>query len=80
MLEPAVEAVKDGGADRLTRCVANMSDKQAVTLIAVESLGQRTTGLSLQTCRRTDNGAEWAYEKTLELPGAAEEISRRCPG
>ena len=27
--------------------------------------------MSLEACRRADNGAQWAYEKILELPGAA---------
>ena len=30
------------------------------------------TELSLEACRRADNGTQWAYEKILELPGAAE--------
>ena len=67
-----MEVVRDGGADRLTRCLANMPDKQAVVVIAIASLGQSTsyleraldTGLSLTTCRRAGNGAEWAYEKS----------------
>ena len=48
-----------------------MPDKQAAALIVIESLGQRTgylervldTELSLEECRRADNGAQWAYEK-----------------
>ena len=28
-LERAMDAVRDGGADRLARCLANMQDKQA---------------------------------------------------
>ena len=75
-----MEGVKDGGADLLERCVANMLDKQASALITIKFLGQRTscleraldTGLSLETCRRADNGVQWAYKKILELPGAAE--------
>ena len=47
--------VKDGDADRLARCP-----------IAIESLGQKTsyleraldTGLSLEACRRADNGVK----------------------
>ena len=66
--------------DHLARCLANMPDKQAAALTTIESLGQRTgyleraldTELSLDACRRADNGAQWAYEKILELPGAAE--------
>ena len=56
-----------------------MPDKQAVAFIAVESHGQRTgnlvraldPGLFLEACRREGNGAQWAYEKALEPPGAA---------
>ena len=74
LLERALEAVRDGVADHLSCCLANMPDKQAATLIAIESLGQRTsyllteraldTGLSIEACRRADNGAQWAYEKS----------------
>ena len=57
-----------------------MPDKQAATFIVIQSLRQRNgylqravdTELSLEACRRADNGAQWAYEKILELPGAAE--------
>ena len=64
VLEREMEVVKDGGADRLAHCLANMPDKQAAALIAIESLGQSTsylerargTGLSLEACRRADNG------------------------
>ena len=38
VLDRAIEVVRDGGADRLPRCLANMPE-QAVALIAVESLG-----------------------------------------
>ena len=41
------------------------------------------TGLSLEACRRADNGAQCAYENILELPGAAEAQSffhEGCPG
>ena len=86
----AMEVVRDGGADHLARCLANMHDKQAAALITVESLRQRTSyferaldpGLSLDACKRADNGAPWAYEKILELPGAAEAQSffqEGCP-
>ena len=59
-----MKVVRDGGADRLARCLANMPEKQAAALIAIEFLGQRTsylrrtldTGLSLEACRRADNG------------------------
>ena len=91
VLDRAMEVVRDGGADRLARCLAHMPDKQAAALIAIESLGQRAsyleraldTRLSLEACRRADNGAQWAYEKILELPGAEEAPSffqEGCPG
>ena len=63
--------MKDRGADRLACCLANMPDMQAAALIVIESLGQTShleraldTGLSLEACRRADNGAQWAYEKS----------------
>ena len=34
--------VRDGGAGRLARCLANMPDKQMAALLATESLGQKT--------------------------------------
>ena len=85
-----MEVVRDGGADRLARRLATMPDKQAAALIAVESLGQRTSylektldpGLSLDTRRRADNEAQWACKKILELPGAMETQSffqEGCP-
>ena len=63
-----IEVVRDGGADRLERCLDSMPDKQAAALIAIESLGQRAsylertldTGLSLEAYRRADNGVQWA--------------------
>ena len=56
VLERTFEVVRGGGADRLARCLANMPDKQAAAVIAIESLEQRTsyleraldTGLSLE--------------------------------
>ena len=91
VLERALKVVRDGGADRLARCLANMLNKQGATLIAIEPLAQRTsylertldTGLSLEVYRKVDNGAQWAYENFLELPGAVEvqPIFREgCPG
>ena len=35
-----MEGVKDGGADRRARGLANVSDKQVVALIAIEAFGQ----------------------------------------
>ena len=80
VLDRAIEVVRDRGADRLARFLASMPDKQAAALIAIESLGQRTsylekaldTGLSLEAGIRADNGAQWAYENILELPRASE--------
>ena len=34
----AMEVVRDGGADRLARCLANIPDKQAAAFIAIKSL------------------------------------------
>ena len=70
VVERAREIVKEGGTDHLARCLANMPHKQAAALIVIESLGQRTgylegalaMELSLETCRRADNGAHWAYD------------------
>ena len=70
VLERALEVVRDGGADRLERCLVIMPDEQAMALIAIESLGERTsylervldTGLFLEACRRVDNGAQREYE------------------
>ena len=89
VLERAMGVMKDGGADRLAPCLANMPGMQAAAPITINSLGQRTsylekapdTRLSLEACRRADNGAQWAYE-ILELPGAAEALSffqEGCP-
>lgn len=75
--------MNDGGADRLA-CVlplADVPDKQAAALVAIESRGQMfcyperalDTQSSLETCRRADNGSQWwAYEKILEIPGETE--------
>ena len=90
VLERAMGVGKKGCADRLARCLANMPHKQAVVLIAIEPLGQRTTclerslgtGLSLEARRRADNGAQWVYENILEVPGAAQAQSfsqEGCP-
>ena len=91
VLDRAMEIVRDGRADRVACCLASMPNTQAAALIAIESLGQRTsylekaldTGLSLEECRRADNGAQWAYENILEIPRAAEAqlfFQERCPG
>ena len=80
VLDRAIEVVRDGGADRPVRCLASMPDKPTAALIAIESLGCRTsyleralgTGLFLEACKRADNRAQWAYENILELPRAVE--------
>lgn len=74
-----MEAMKDGGADPLAHCSANMLDRKAVALIAIKSLDLRTyclerildTGLPLEARRMADNRAKWACENILELSGAA---------
>ena len=38
VLERPMEVAKDRGADSLSRCTANMPDKQAADVIAIESL------------------------------------------
>ena len=38
VLERPMEVAKDRGADCLSRCTANMPDKQAADVIAIESL------------------------------------------
>ena len=66
VLGRAMEIMEDGGADRLARFLSDMPDKQAVALITIESRGQRAsylerardTGLSLEACKRADNGAQ----------------------
>ena len=52
MLERALEIVRDGGADRLSCCFANVPDKQAAALIAIKSLGQRASPRSRQKGRQ----------------------------
>lgn len=43
VMDRATEIVRDGGADHLARCFADMPDKHAAALIAIESLAQRTS-------------------------------------
>ena len=82
VLDRATEVVKNGGSDHLAWSRQH-AEHASAGLIAIESFGQRTsclerapdTGLSLEACSRADNGAQWVYEKILELPGAAEEHS-----
>ena len=71
-------------AQTASRAASRTWDKQSVALIAIESLGQRTsyfaraldTGLSLEAYTRADNEPLWAYEKIVELEGAAGAHSR----
>ena len=55
VLDRAMEVVRDGGADRLARCLANMPDKQAAALIAIEPSGRGQVtwkGLWTRGCHR----------------------------
>ena len=60
-----------------------MPHKQAASLIAIESLVQRTsfreraldTGMSRESCVMADNEAHGAYDKMHVFPGAAEALS-----
>lgn len=62
-----VEEVRNAGADCPTRFLAGMLDKQAVTLIATEFFGPRTsylervadTGMPPEACRRADTGLQY---------------------
>ena len=47
VLERAMGVMKDGGADRLAPCLANMPGMQAAAPITINSLGQRTSYLCL---------------------------------
>ena len=80
-----------GGTDHHAGCLANMPEKQAAALNVAESLELRIrflenaldTELSLESPRREDNGAQWPYDKDIELPGVAEAQSifeEGCPG
>ena len=80
--ERAMEGVKDEGSDRLARCLANMPDKQAVVLIAIEPLVQRTsylerapdTGLSIDAYMQEGRQQGAVDDKIIELPGATEAV------
>ena len=80
VVERAVKVMRDGGAGLLVRCLADMPDKQAAVLITNEPLGQRPnclervlgTSLNFARCRRADYKAQWAYERIIKLPVAAE--------
>ena len=67
VLDRAMGVVRDGGADRLARCLANMPDKQAAALIAIESLGQRTS--DVESALDTRLSHEHAEYQTTERSG-----------
>ena len=60
VMDQPMEVVRGGGADHPSRCLANMPDDQAASLIAIESLGQGTSyletpldaELSLEACEK----------------------------
>ena len=45
VLKRALEVVRDWGVERLVRFLANVPNKQAAALLAIETLGQRTSCL-----------------------------------
>ena len=67
----AREIVKEVSTDHFTRCLANMPDKHAAAQDWLPRKGSRH-GAVTRSIRGTDNGAQWAYEKILKLPDAAE--------
>lgn len=65
-----------------------MPDQKAVALIDLESLGEATGSLKMalntelfsEACSMTDNGAQWASEKTLSGAADAQPFSQDgCP-
>lgn len=76
VVDRKVGVVKDGGADRLARC---MLDRQATSLIAVESLGRMTSCLASLNMRgirvcpskhaRGQTTGRRRYPKKSTLPG-----------
>ena len=82
VLERAMGVGKKGCADRLARCLANMPHKQAVVLIAIEPLVQRTsylerapdTGLSIDAYMQEGRQQGAVDDKIIELPGATEAV------
>ena len=74
VLDRALEVVRDIGADRLARCLANIPDKQAAVLIAIESLGQRTSYLEGSEHgalpRSMQKGRQWGAVSVRKNPRA----------
>ena len=82
VLERAMGVVKNGGEN--ASITASLSYRtrvwQQAAALAIVSLGQITrcteraldTRLPLEASNRADNGAQQAYGKTIEPPGAAE--------
>ena len=80
VLDRAMEIVRDGRADRVACCLASMPNTQAAALIAIESLGQRTsyleraldTGLPLEACKRAEDklpgkgSGHWATPRSMQ--------------
>ena len=52
VLERSLTVLRDGGAERLARCLADMPEKQTAALIAIKSLGQRASPRSRQKGRQ----------------------------
>ena len=69
--------IEEGGADKLTRILPRMPDRQVAHLITSLSLIQRSayiergidTHLTKAACERLDNMVQWALEKGMELEG-----------
>ena len=87
----AREVVRDGGADPLARCLANMPVKEAAALIDVEYRRQLTSyperaldpGLPLKACKRTGSGTQWPYDKNPRDTGRDDgtvDVPRGVPG
>ena len=83
VLERAMRVMRDGGAERLARCLADMPNKKAAALIAIEPLAQRTsyieraldTGLPSKLAGGQIYGAQRARQTKIELPGGAESLA-----
>ena len=76
VLERAMEVVMDGGADGHARCLVNTSDKHAAALVAIESLGQRTSFLE----RALDTGQSLEDAQGLTTGRSARTINHRATG
>lgn len=66
-VERVVGVVRGGVADHLVRFPAEIPDKQSGT--RASHLEQ---ALPREACRRENNGAQWAPEQILKLPGEAQ--------